>query len=201
MRPPWATSSTGACRAVPAEDPRPGEPVPLADAVTGALLDRRVLMVHGTLDHDRASELSAALMTLDALGDEHVELRVSSADGPFDAALVVADVIDVLGVPVHTIGLGVLAGGAVGVLASGSRRVLSKHARLHLREPEVAASGRAIDIERALAEQAARRDAFFAHLARCTGRSLGEIELEWTAGSFLGAEDAVTLGYADQVQG
>ncbi len=184
-----------------ADDPHRLGLVPLADTVAGALLRRRVLVVHGALDHDRASEVSATLMTLDALGDEHVELQMSSADGPVDAGLVVADVIDVLGVPVHTVGLGLLSGGAVVVLASGSHRVLFKHARLHLRQPDMTASGRAIDIERTMAEQVSRRDAFYGQLARRTGRSRGEIELEWGGGRFLGAEDAVTLGYADHVRG
>jgi len=158
-----------------------------------------VLMVHGELDHARSSELAAALMTLDALGDEHIELKLSAADATFEAALVLVDVIDVLGVPVRTFGMGVVAGGAVGVLAAGSRRGLSRHARLRLREPDVAVCGRATDIERTLAEHAARADSFYRHLSRCAGRSREEIESEWSAGSFLGAEDAVTLGYADEV--
>ncbi|HML00780.1 MAG TPA: ATP-dependent Clp protease proteolytic subunit [Acidimicrobiales bacterium] len=182
-----------------ADGPGDGGPASLTQSVEAALLSRRVVMAHGELDHARSSEVAAALMTLDALGDEHIELRLSAADGAFEAALVLVDVIEVLGVPVHTFGMGVIAGGAVGVLASGRPRVLSRHARLHLREPDVAASGRAADIERALAEQAARRDSFYRHLARCTGRSLGEIESEWSAGSFFGAEDAVTLGYSDRV--
>lgn len=182
-----------------ADAPEPPGPSGLAGDVTAALLARRVVMVHGELLPERASEVAAALMTLDAVGDDHVELRLSSARGPLEAALVLVDVIEVLGVPVHTVGMGVIAGGPVGVLAAGADRVVSPHARLHLREPDVSAEGRAGDIERALAEQAARRDLFHRHLARCTGRSLAEIESEWSLSTFLEAEDAVTLGYAERV--
>ncbi len=171
----------------------------LTDDVRSALLARRVVMVSGDLDLAQASEVSATLMTLDALGDEHVELRISSSTGSFESGLVLLDVIEVLGVPVHTVGLGVIGGGLVAVLAAGARRALSRHARLHLREPDIAVEGRAADIERALAEEAARRDVVFGHLARCTGRPVGEVEAEWAAGRFLSAEDAVTLGYAEHL--
>jgi ATP-dependent Clp protease protease subunit len=92
--------------------------------VGDALLARRIVLVHGEIDQAKASEVGAALMTIDALGDEHVELRVTSGSGSFDAALVLLDVIDVVGVPVHTVGTGVISGGAVGVVAAGFRRAL-----------------------------------------------------------------------------
>lgn len=170
-------------------------------AVPEALLARRVVLVHGEVDQARASEVAASLMTLDALGDDHVELRVTGASGSFDAALVLLDVMDVLGVPVHTVGSGLIGGGMVGVVAAGAHRAVSAHARLHLREPDLAVEGRARAIEQALAVAADRRDAFFRILARCTGRVGGEIEAEWSAGRILPAEDAVTLGYADAVLG
>lgn len=171
------------------------------DAVLGALLARRVVLVRGTLDDAKASEVAATLMTMDATGDDHIELRIGPAEGSVEAALAVTDVVEVLGVPVHTVGLGVLGGGAVALLASGSRRVLTRHARLHLREPDGSVAGSASEIERAVAEQAARRALFHELLARCTGRPTADIDLEWAAGRFLGAEDAVTLGYADAVAG
>lgn len=171
------------------------------DAVLGALLARRVVLVRGTLDDAQASEVAATLMTLDATGDEHIELRIGPAEGSVEAALAVTDVMEVLGVPVHTVGLGVLGGGAVALLASGSRREITRHTRLHLREPDGSVAGSATQIERAVAAQAARRALFHQLLARGTGRPLADIELEWAEGRFLEAEDAVTLGYADAVVG
>lgn len=156
-------------------------------------------MLSGELDQAQASELAAALMTLDALGDEHIELRMNSSSGPLETGLVLIDVIEVLGVPVHTVGMGVVGGGAVGVLAAGDRRALSPHARLHLREPDLDITGRATDIERALAEEQARRDVFYRFLARRTRRPVSEIESEWTRSRFLTAEDAQILGYVTDV--
>lgn len=174
----------------------PGGPL-LGGDVTAAMLARRVVLVHGLLDDDRASEVAACLMTLDASGDDRVVLRLTSVDGPLEAAFTLLDVIDVLGVPVDTVGVGTIAGGAVGVLAAGRSRRLGRHTRLRLREPDGSVTGRAVDIERAVADHAARRDRFLAHLASRTGRPVAEIAAEWSAGAVLDAEDAVTLGYAD----
>jgi ATP-dependent Clp protease protease subunit len=171
------------------------------ESVAGALLARRIVLVRGLLDDAQASDVAAALMTLDATGDEHIELRIGPADGTVEAGLAVTDVMAVLGVPVHTVGLGVVAGGAVALLAAGGPRLVTRHARLHLREPDSSVLGNASAIERAVAEQAARRALFHELLARCTGRPLDHVALEWSQGRFVEAGDAVTLGYADSLQG
>lgn len=182
---------------------RLGEPsaTGIGDQLASALLARRILLVRGELDHAQASDLAAALMTLDATGDERVELRLTSTTASFDVALMLIDVISVLGVPVHVAALGLVSGGAVGVLATGAERSMSRHARLCLREPDRDVAGRAVEIERALAEQAARRDLFFRRLSERTRRSVTEIDSEWAGGRYLDAEDAVTLGYADRTEG
>ncbi len=163
------------------------------------LFDRRMVVVSGRLDVARSTEVAASLMTLDATGDDHVELRLLSCTASIEDALAIIDVIDVLGVPVHTYALGGVEGGSVGILAAGDRRMMSRHARLHLRDPDVTVSGRALDVERTLADADARRSAYLLRLARSTRRPLAELEAEWALGSYLTSADAVTLGYADEV--
>jgi len=105
------------------------------DQVLSSLFARRIVFVHGDLTSDKASETAAALLTLDALGDEHVELRLQAPMASWEAAGVLIDVIDVLGVPVHTVALGIVGVAPSGVLAAGSNRSIAPHARLHLRHP------------------------------------------------------------------
>jgi ATP-dependent Clp protease protease subunit len=146
------------------------------------------------------AETAATLMMLDASGDNRVVLRLIAADGPIDHALVLMDVVGVLGVPVDVTAGGTIAGAAVGVLAIGRHRTLALHARLHLREPDGAVAGRAAEIERTLAAQAAQRERFFAWIARCTGRDKAAVESDWQASRYLEPADAVALGYADEVE-
>jgi len=174
----------------------PGTP-PFTSQVLSSLFARRIVLVHGELTGERASELAAALLTLDALGDEHVELRLQAPTASWEAAGVVIDVIYVLGVPVHTVALGVVGGGAVGVLAAGVHRVVSPHARLHLRDPDTSASGRPDELARSVHEQLARRADFHRLLAARTGRPVADIDAEWERGGYLDAPSAIALGYAD----
>ncbi|HXQ58677.1 MAG TPA: ATP-dependent Clp protease proteolytic subunit [Acidimicrobiales bacterium] len=167
------------------------------DQVLSSLFARRIVLVHGDLTSDRASEAAAALLTLDALGDEHVELRLQVPTATWEAAGVLIDVIDVMGVPVHTVALGLVGGGAVGILAAGTHRAISPHARLHLRHPDTEASGRPADLSRAVDAQSALQNEFERLLAERTGRPVAEIAEEWAAGGFLDAPSAIALGYAD----
>ena len=170
---------------------------PFGDQVMSSLFARRIVVVHGELTSDKASETAAALLTLDAVGDEHVELRLQAPRATWEAAGALIDVIDVLGVPVHTVALGLVGGGAVGVLAAGSHRAISPHARLHLRHPDTAAWGRPGDISRTIEAQASLQAEFQRLLAEWTGRPVLEIEEEWGRGGYLDAPSAIALGYAD----
>lgn len=172
----------------------------LSDDVHRQLLSRRIVLVHGPLDDASAAETAATLMTLDASGDDRVMLRLMAADASIDLGLMLMDVMAVLGVPVDVAAGGNIAGGAVGILVAGRHRVLAPHARLHLREPDGTVAGRAVEIERALAAQAAQRDRFFARVAECSGRPQPVVEEDWSSSRYLEPADAVALGYADEVE-
>ena len=167
--------------------------------VASQLLERRVVLMTGEVDTARATCLAAHLMTLDATGDDPIEIRLSSCSGTIDASFAIIDVMSVLGVEVRTSALGTIAGGPIGVLVAGERRRIARHARLRLREPDSAVSGRASEVERAVAEQMAVRSLFFEHLAARVHRPVTDVEEEWARSSSLEALDAVALGYADEV--
>jgi ATP-dependent protease ClpP protease subunit len=92
-----------------------------------------------------------------------------------------------------------VGGGAVGVLAAGSRRSIAPHARLHLRHPDTSATGRPGDIARTVDIQNALQGEFHRLLAERTGRPELEIEEEWSRGGYLDAPSAIALGYADSL--
>jgi ATP-dependent Clp protease protease subunit len=179
----------------------PAEPAGFDDRVLAALFERRIVLVRGHLDDGRAGEVAAALMTLDALGDDAIELSLQAPSGTFDAALIVLDAIDVCGVAVNTSALGVVGGGAVAILAAGDRRVMSPHARLHLREPDLSWTARAGDIDEGARHWAQRRAQFFEALADRLHRGADDVESQWQRATFLDAQEAVAAGYADAVAG
>jgi len=176
----------------------PGGPARLGD-VESALLDRRIVVVTGELDAERSSAIAATLLTLDATGDDRIELRLHSCSGALDASLALMDVLDVVGVEIHGVALGTIEGGPVGVLVATSPRRIAAHARLRLRVPDVTVEGSASEVQRLVAAHAARGEQFLRVLAARCRRSFAELDAEWERGASLEADDAVTLGYADVV--
>ena len=193
MTRPWPT---------PPSVPRPQVVAPspaLSDVVHGELFARRIIMVRGVLDAQRASDAAAELMTLDALGDERIDLYLQSPGGPLEAAFTLMDTIDLVGVPVHVTCIGAVEASAVGVLAVGTHRRISPHARLRLVEPVATLQGRAADIERGADQHQQQLRQFQERLASATGRPVQHVEAAMRAGLYLDAAAALAHGLADEI--
>ncbi len=175
-------------------------PEDLQLAVRARLYERRTVVVWGRLDDLVVGDVAAELMTLDALGDEPIELAISSPGGTLDAALALVDVIDLLGVPVHATCLGQLEGPPVAALAVCARRVAAPHARFRLVEEPVELAGAPVDLESFVRDHRARLGALARRIAEATGRhSPDEVAADFAAGRFLSAEEAVRYGLVDEV--
>lgn len=163
------------------------------------LFGRRTVLVSTTLDDETASRVAAELMTLDALGDEPIELWVNCAGGTFDAGLVVMDVIDLVGVPVHATCLGHADGPAVGVLAVAHHRAAAPHSRLRFEAPATSLAGRVSDVVLAAADVTRRHDEFCRRVASASGQTA-----EWVADALrhrrtLEPIEAVRAGLLDEI--
>src|SRR5882724_566290 len=58
------------------------------------LFERRIVFVTGRLDDALAGQAAAQIMTLDACGDDPIDVVVDSGDGTLEAAFVLIDVVD-----------------------------------------------------------------------------------------------------------
>jgi ATP-dependent Clp protease protease subunit len=163
------------------------------------LFEQRVVFVSGSLDDALANQACAELMTLDATGDEPVEIYVDAASGTLGAALSLVDVIDLLGVEARTTCVGQAMGPAVGVLAVGELRRASPHARFRLAEPAVEATGRPEDLARWAGHHRDQLARFATRLSRATGAGTEQILADMAAGRFLDAEEAVRYGLVDEI--
>jgi len=82
------------------------------------LLDRRIVIAHGLLGDEGATQLCAQLLTLDAEGDAAIRMELHCLDSELPAALTVMGVLDVVGVPLHAYAAGRISGAALGVLVA-----------------------------------------------------------------------------------
>lgn len=172
-----------------------------AEWVRRQMLERRVVGLFGPVDERCATEVAAALMTLDATGDSAVELQIDSVDGSVDAAMALMDVIDLLGVPVHAWCTGRAGGPAVGVLAVCGHRVAFPHARIQLTEPKVSFNGDARSVHQQAEEHLSRWGAFCRRLSDATGKPLDRVCDDTARGRFLSPGEAVDYGILDSVAG
>ncbi len=175
-----------------------GMPEP-GDWIRRQLFERRIVTVSGTLDDAAVNEVGAALMTLDAIGDEPVHLHFDCDDGTVGAALALMDIIDLSGVPVRAMGFGQVAGPAVGAFAVCSRRTLSPHGRIRLCEPRTQAEGAARQLQQLATAHLDQWSAFCSRVAATCLQSEDQVRHDAARGRFLSAREAVDYGLADEV--
>lgn len=169
------------------------------DVLRAQLFARRIVSLRGALDDASAGDVAAQLMTLDASGDDPIQLHVDSPGGPLEPAFVLIDTIGLLGVPVHAVCIGRAEGAAVGVFAAAEQRRAAPHSRFRLSQPDEKVAGVARDIETWMAHKQRMLDDFHRHLAAATGRPFEQVEADTTAGRFLDADEAVAYGLVHEI--
>jgi ATP-dependent Clp protease, protease subunit len=173
-----------------------------SDTLAQRLFEQRVVLLHGALNDLTATRVAAELMTLDAEGDGPISLRVDGSGGTAGSlalALTLMDVVELLGVPVQALCLGLLGAPAIGVVAVCSGRAAMPSTRFHLREPDTQMEVHARDVAQWSDLRAEERQRFCARLAAATGRAEDQLAADLAAGTFMGADEAVAYGIIDEV--
>lgn len=197
--PPWRPEPS---RPVPTS-PRPGVPLvpwpqPSSDPAAD-LLGHRVVLISGPLTHETASQAAASLMSLDADSADDVTLHLHCAEADLDAALLLADTIDLMRADVTAIARGPVAGAALASFAVATRRLCTPNAVFHLRAPEITATGTAADVASRAAALQARLDELYGWIAGATDRTVDDVAEDFDRGRRLGAEQALDHGLVEAI--
>ncbi len=204
----------------PPEHPRPGHEQPRPEPPqiprshvtpyldTGSswweerLFEQRVLLATGRLDAERATALAAKLLTLDAVGEGPITLRIDTGNAEMGAAWLLVDTLDALVTPVHALVVGEIGGGSLGLLTAVAERRSHRHARFRLADPPLSGIvGTAERVSGEFASQQRLLDAFHTRLAATTGRDPDEIAADLRRGRFLTADQAVDYGLVTAILG
>jgi ATP-dependent Clp protease protease subunit len=168
-------------------------------AAEQALLDRRIVLVHGAVDHGKSAAIAASLIALETLGGEPIEMRLSAESDSLDVALALIDTLDSLRVAVNGTVAGTVGGTMVGVLAVCQHRRIGAHSHIHLREPRAEFTGMASQLHRQAADIQERLESFVRRIAEATRRPFEHVEADLRSGLHLDAAGAVTYGLADEI--
>lgn len=172
-----------------------GFPAPLQQA----LFERRVILISGTISDQQASEHSAALMALDAIGDEPIEIRLNARSDSLEVAFALIDTIDALGVRIGATLTGTAAGTMVGALAVCQPRRIGASGRIELREPCAQYSGPASQLQRDSEALDVSWHRYLHRLSEATGQPFEHLEADHRTGRFLDPAQAVGYGLIDEI--
>lgn len=188
------------------QQPWPGPPsepgVPVAPWLEERLFDRRIVMMHGTLDGNAATRTVAALMALDAAGTDEIKLHMSTPDGELTAAFAIVDALDMVHAPVHAVVTSRVGGAAIAVLAAADRRLAYRHASVRICEPPGArVVGTADEVAAAAGAYLRELEELAERISAVTGRPRSRVEDDLSAGRALTAEEALEYGLIDEIIG
>ena len=138
------------------------------------LLERRIVLVTGWLDAGLAAEASAALMTLDAIGDEPIELHLDSPDGTLESAFVLIDTLDLLHATLRAHCRGQVGGPGHRCRGGHGPPLGSPHTRFRLFQPTAQFSGTPDQIASHSRQQQELLWRLHARLAQLTGPCRGD---------------------------
>jgi ATP-dependent Clp protease protease subunit len=133
---------------------------------------------------------------------QEIHFYINSPGGSVSATLAIYDTMQFLECPVVTYCMGMAASGAAILLAAGSKgkRYALPHAKVMIHQPwSQGMSGQASDVEIEMKEILREKHRLNEILARHTGRSLKEIEIETERNRYFTAEEAKAFGLVDEV--
>ncbi len=164
------------------------------DTVTERLLDQRVILTGGHLDDALANRTAAQLLLLSRAGDRPIELHLACPSSDLDAALALADAVDLVSAPVHAVVRGSLGGPVVAVLCAAEERAAHRSAVIVLTLPRKGGEGTAAQ----LAVQAEQHERQIVRLreriAAVASRDEAAIAADLEAGRVLSGEEAMEYG-------
>ena len=169
------------------------------------LMKERVLFLTGEVRDERADRLVASMLFLESeSSDKPINFYINSPGGSVTAGMAIYDVMRYIKCPVHTYVIG-QACSMGSFLSSGGEpgnRFMLSNARLMVHQPSGGASGTASDIERNYKEiiliKDRMTDMYVEHCKKAKITRKKMIEL-LDRDTFLSAEEAVSLGFADEV--
>ena len=166
------------------------------------LLKDRIVFIGGEIEDQMANTIIAQLLFLqNENADADISMYINSPGGLITSGLAVYDVMQFVGCGVQTYCLGQAASMAALLLAGGTKgkRFVLPNSRILIHQPMGGARGTATDISIQAEEILRLRARLNQILAHHTGQPVQKIEEDVDRDRFLGADEAVAYGLADQV--
>ncbi len=166
------------------------------------LFEERIIFLGVQIDDASADDVMAQLLTLESMDpDRDIQIYINSPGGSYTAMTAIYDTMQFVKPQVQTVCLGQAASAAAVLLAAGAagKRFALPHARILIHQPYTEGGGQGSDIEIQANEILRMRKEMEGILAKHTGRSEEQIELDIERDKILTADMAKEYGIIDQV--
>ena len=165
------------------------------------MLARRELSVTGPVTQDMAFDVCQQLLQLEHTDPEaEVTLYVASPGGSVSAGLAIVDAMRTIACPVRTVCLDTAASMGAIIFVSGDRREMFPHAELMIHDPLIeSAGGSALSVQETSRRLMGLRRTLSQILAERSGLSVKRVQTLTARDTFLTAERACELGFADAI--
>lgn len=166
------------------------------------LLKERVVFLVGPVEDNVANLIVAQLLFLESENpDKDIHLYINSPGGSVSAGLAIYDTIQFLKPDVSTMCVGQAASMGALLLAGGAngKRFCLPHSRVMIHQPLGGFQGQASDIDIHAKEILKARERLNQILAKHTGQSLEQIQLDTERDHFMSSDEAKEYGLIDEV--
>ena len=167
------------------------------------MLARRELSVTGQVTSEMAFDICQQLLQLEhADAAAEVTLYEASPGGSVSAGLAIVDTMRTVSCPVRTVCLDTAASMGAIIFVCGDRREMFPHAELMIHDPLIQnAGGSALSVQETSRRLMGLRRTLSQILADRSGLSVKRVQTLTAKDTFLTAERAVELGFADAIVG
>lgn len=166
------------------------------------LLKERVVFLVGPVNDSTANLIVAQMLFLESENpDKDIHFYINSPGGGVSAGMAVYDTMQFIKPDVSTLCIGMAASMGAFLLAAGAKgkRFALPNSTVMIHQPSGGFQGQVSDIERHAQYAIDLKRRFISLMAKFTGRTTEQVELDHDRDRFLWAEEAMEYGLVDKV--
>lgn len=166
------------------------------------LLRDRIIFLGSPIDDQVANAIVAQMLILQREDpDKAIRLYINSPGGIIYSGLQIYDTMQVIGAPVHTYAMGLVASMATVLLSAGQpgHRYSLPNSLIHIHQPLGGVQGQAVDIEIEARRILRERERLNEILSKHTGQPVERIVKDSDRNYYMEAAAAVEYGLVDEV--
>ena len=162
--------------------------------VFSKLVQERIIFIDGDIDNDLSNGIIAQMLYLDSLNHDPINIYIKTCGGDIYDGLAIYDTALLLGSPIHTYALGIVASMGIPLMLMGSNRVSTKHTRFMIHQPIGGVQGQVSDIEITAREIQKLKKELYTIIANGSGNTYERIEKDSDRDYWMTAEEAKEYG-------